>query len=253
MSHIAVNGVIIPDTAIDQETQYHPASSLEEARTAAARALAIRELLRQVWAAKGYDAADEDAALERLIDDEVQVPEADDETCRRYYDNNRGKFRSPDLFEACHILLPAHPDDTPARDGARMQAEALIDEIRREPAVFAELARIHSACPSGQTGGNLGQITRGQTVPEFETFLVALEPGQLCPVPVPTPYGYHILRLDRRIDGRDLPFEAVRTAIAEYLREHAMTLAVRQYIQLLAGQASLEGIDLAAAASPLVQ
>jgi peptidyl-prolyl cis-trans isomerase C len=134
-----------------------------------------------------------------------------------------------------------------------MQAEALIAEIRREPAVFAELARIHSACPSGQTGGSLGQITRGQTVPEFETFLVALESGQLCPVPVPTPYGYHILRLDRRLDGRDLPFEAVRTAIAEYLREHAMTLAVRQYIQLLAGQANLEGIDLAAAASPLVQ
>jgi peptidyl-prolyl cis-trans isomerase C len=63
MSHIAVNGVIIPENAIDQETQYHPASSLEEARIAATRALAVRELLRQVWAAKGYDAADEDAAL----------------------------------------------------------------------------------------------------------------------------------------------------------------------------------------------
>ena len=51
---------------------------------------------------------------------------------------------------------------------------------------LAELAQQLSACSSAAQGGNLGQISRGQTVPEFETFLFNLEPGQICPVPVGT-------------------------------------------------------------------
>ena len=70
-----------------------------------------------------------------------------------------------------------------------------------------------SACPSAAQGGHLGQISRGQTVPEFETFLYNLEVGQICPVPVKTRFGYHVLRLDRRIEGRQLPFEAVSDRI----------------------------------------
>jgi peptidyl-prolyl cis-trans isomerase C len=110
-----------------------------------------------------------------------------------------------------------------------------------------------SACPSAAQGGNLGQITPGQTVPEFETFLYNLEEGQICPVPVKTRFGYHVLRLDRRIEGRQLPFEAVRDKIAEYLREHVWRRAISQYLQLLVGEAEIRGIELNGASSPLVQ
>ena len=123
----------------------------------------------------------------------------------------------------------------------------------RQPERFSELARARSACPSAAQGGNLGQITRGQTVPEFETFLFNLEPGQICPVPVKTRFGYHVLRLDRRIEGRQLPFEVVRDRIAEYLREHVWRRAVSQYLQLLVGQAEIRGIELNGASTPLVQ
>ena len=118
---------------------------------------------------------------------------------------------------------------------------------------FAELAQQLSACPSAAQGGNLGQITRGQTVPEFETFLFNLEEGQICPVPVKTRFGYHVLRLDRRIEGRQLPFEAVRDKIADYLHQRVWRQAVSQYLQLLVGQAEIRGIELKGASSPLVQ
>jgi peptidyl-prolyl cis-trans isomerase C len=90
-------------------------------------------------------------------------------------------------------------------------------------------------------------------VPEFETFLFNIEEGQTCPVPVKTRFGYHVLRLDRRIEGRQLPFEVVRDKIADYLREHVWRHAISQYLQLLVGQAEIRGIELNGASTPLVQ
>jgi peptidyl-prolyl cis-trans isomerase C len=55
------------------------------------------------------------------------------------------------------------------------------------------------------------------------------------------------------VDGKQLPFEMVREKIAAYLQERVWRQAVRQYIQILAASADIRGVDLKAAASPLVQ
>ena len=95
------------------------------------------------------------------------------------------------------------------RDAApRDQARALwLTEIIA--AANAELAQAHSACSSASQGGNLGQITEGQTSSEFEEALFDLEPGSIGQEPVATRYGFHIIRLDRKHEGRELPFELV--------------------------------------------
>jgi peptidyl-prolyl cis-trans isomerase C len=263
---VLVNGVEIGDHAINAEVQYHPAGSVEEAREAAARALVVRELLLQAAAARGIvrpdppepgvtaeRETDDEALIRTLLAREVRTPEPDEATCRRFYESNLKRFRSPDLFEAAHILFPADPEDAQVCADAKQRAAAALAQALEQPQRFAELAQQLSACPSAAQGGNLGQITRGQTVPELETFLFNLEEGQICPVPVKTRFGYHVLRLDRRIEGRQLPFEAVRDKIAGYLREHVWRRAVSQYLQLLVGQAEIRGIELNGATSPLVQ
>ena len=261
-----VNGVEISDHAINAELQYHPAGSIEQARAAAARALVVRELLLQAAARRGIDRpdppkqgqegereTDDEALIRTLLAREIRTPDPDAETCRRFYDNNLKRFRSPDLFEPAHILFPANPENAAATAQAKQQAAAVLAEVLAAPQRFADLARELSACPSAAQGGNLGQVSRGQTVPEFETFLLNLEPGQICPVPVKTRFGYHVLRLDRRIEGRQLPFDAVGDQIAAYLREHVWRRAVSQYLQLLVGQAEIRGIALNGASTPLVQ
>jgi peptidyl-prolyl cis-trans isomerase C len=263
---VFVNGVEISDHAIGAELQYHPAGSVEEARAAATRALVVRELLLQTAARHGIEQPDpsepgqaderetaDEALIRTVIAREVQTPEPDEASCRRFYEQNLKRFRSPDLFEAAHILFPAAPADAEASAQAKRQAAATLQEVLAAPERFADLAHERSACPSAAQGGNLGQISRGQTVPEFETFLYNLEPGQICPVPVKTRFGYHVLRLDRRIEGRQLPFEAVRERIAAYLREHVWRRAISQYLQLLVGEAKIEGIELSGASTPLVQ
>lgn len=250
---LAVNGVEIPLAAIEAEVQYHPAGSLDDARRQAAEALVVRELLLQEAARRGIVAGMPEEIIAALLEETVATPEADEATCRRYYDNNRRRFRTPDLYEAQHILIAADPEDDEARAAATRKALTLLATLGDNADTFAALAREHSDCPSKDSGGHLGQVTRGSTVPEFETYLCSLEEGELCPVPVESRYGFHIVRLLHREKGRDLAYEMVRGKIAEYLRDHAWRMGIRQYLHVLAGQSRIEGVELPVAVSPLVQ
>jgi peptidyl-prolyl cis-trans isomerase C len=123
----------------------------------------------------------------------------------------------------------------------------------REPKRFAAVAAEMSNCPSAQQGGNLGQISRGDTVPEFEKALFRLGPTGLLRELVRSRYGFHIVAVDRRVPGAKLPFEVVRDDIAERLGAMVEEKALRQYISVLAGQADIQGADLNATEIPLVQ
>jgi len=250
---IVINGAVIPERDIARETQHHPAPSLESARRKAARALAVRALLLQQADRLGIAAGSDEDRIAALMEREVKTPSADEAACRRYYESNLARFRSADLFEARHILFLVNPDDPAAAAVVKATAEQVIATLEKYPDRFPQMAKELSACPSNKQGGNLGQISRGSTVPEVETFLLQLEPGQLCPVPIHSRYGYHVLRLERRIEGRQLPFAAVHNKIAAYLEERVWRQAVRQYISILAASAEIRGVNLRAATSPLVQ
>jgi len=170
------------------------------------------------------------------------APSADAATCRRYYEQNRQRFRSPDIYEPAHILFAASKAHAPGYAQARSAAQAVLAVLREHPERFAELAQAHSACASASQGGNLGQITAGQTTPEFEQALFALEPGTIGAEPVATRYGFHIVRVDRRHAGRELPFELVADRIAAYLEECVQRRALAQYVARLAA-AGIEGIE----------
>jgi peptidyl-prolyl cis-trans isomerase C len=255
---VRVNGVTIARDAIQREMQHHAASKPFTAWQNAARALAVRELLLQearhiAIAAEplsddeGRRETDEEAIIRGLIEHEVRVPEPDDETCRRYYAQNGARFRSADIYEASHILFAALPSDREAFAQARADAEGVLAALADRPESFAALAKAYSGCPSAEQGGNLGQIIEGQTTPEFEAALTVLAPGQFCEAPVETRYGFHIIRLDRKIEGRTLPYEVVAGRIADYLRDSVRRRADAQYIARLVSAAHIEGIDIAGA------
>jgi peptidyl-prolyl cis-trans isomerase C len=77
--------------------------------------------------------------------------------------------------------------------------------------------------------------------------------GSRCGQLVKTRYGFHIVAVDRRVPGRQVPFEVARKAIAEQLRTRVQRRALRQYVRVLAGQAHVHGVDLGASCTPLVQ
>ena len=255
---ISVNEVSITPEAMAQELQYHPAESREEAVYLAARALVIRELLQQRIAELGVSMEigagenEEEAATRLLLEREVHVPQCDEETSLRYYENNRGRFHSAPLLAVRHILLECAPDDAEARAVAHDQAEVLLQRLEDFPGSFAELAVKYSACPSKAQGGSLGQISKGQTVPELERHLFTLAPG-LASKPLESRYGWHVVSVDQRIEGMPLPYEVVSTAIRTQLQQGVWQKALVQYLQTLIGAADIRGIHLQGADSPLVQ
>jgi len=261
---IHVNGVPIGRDAVAREAQNHPSEDARSALRAAAEALVIRELLLQeaqrlgvaaepMSDADGRRETEEEAQIRALVEREVVVPRADEDSCRRYYENNKARFRAATLFEVNHILLAAPPEAETVRAEATAMAQRIIETLARDRTAFAALAKDFSACPSAATGGNLGQIGPGQTVAEFEAALEAMTPGRVHSEPVHTRYGAHVVELVRRIEGHTLPFDSVKGRIAAFLEESVHRRALAQYVAILVGRAEIDGIDMAGTASPLVQ
>ena len=248
---ISVNGMAIGDDAVAREMQHHPASSRDEAQRQAATALVLRELLLQRVKDREIAGAEDDQRIANLIDSEVRVPEPTDKEVERYYRRNSLRLMTAPLYEAAHIFFPARESDEEARAHALVAAESVCVKLKERPLRFAELARRHSSCSSKEQGGSLGQITKGDTNPELDRALATVDEGSITVVR--SRHGIHVLRLDRRVAGRQLPLEQVRGWIAEHLRKSSKRRAVSQYLQLLTASARIEGIELAAADSPLVQ
>ncbi len=136
-----------------------------------------------------------------------------------------------------------------AMPGQRMQPRLRLPFCAISPNGLPSWRRLFRPVRPAAQGGNLGQITAGQTTPAFERALFALAPGAIAPEPVATRYGFHVVRLDRKREGRELPFELVQNRIAEYLHEGVQRRALAQYVAFLAAAARIDGIDLASAAT----
>jgi len=200
----------------------------------------VRALLLRRASELGLTPGSEDEVLERLLDLEVKTPEPTEDECRRYYERNPAKFRAGDLVEASHILFAITPRVPPG--ALRAKAAEVHAIATKDPSRFAELAGQYSNCPSAAQGGSLGQIGRGDTVPEFEAALFGDTRLGMLPDLVTTRHGFHVMLVARRIAGCAMPFEEARATIESFLRERSTERAVAQYLQILA-----EG------ASPLVQ
>lgn len=250
---VSVGGSVLSEQAIAEEMQFHPADSVDEAWRAAARGLVIRELLLSEARELGIDAElSEEQRIATVIERAVVVPAPDEVACRRFYDTNPRRFRTSPLIAVSHILLAAAPDDINGRMEQQDAGEALLEKLLTQPGRFAEFARDYSVCQSRHMGGTLGQLSRGQTVREFERVVWRLPEG-LHNRLVESRFGWHLVRVDQRVEGRELGFDQVKADIQAYLLEQVTRRALRQYLQVLAGEAGVTGVDLELPDSPLLQ
>ena len=230
------------------------------------RQRACTELLRQAAQQAGLLSADDvpgvegaisteaSNAIEQLLDRELPIPDPSEEACRRYHDAHPAAHAQGERAQLRHVLFAVTPGVDVRQ--LRLRAEALLIELRCADdggAQFAKAAAQWSNCPSGQQGGDLGWLTRADCAPEFarEVFGSA-EIGVLARL-VHSRFGLHVVEVVSRDPGQQPSFEEVRQAIALTLRQQAWVNALRQYLQLLAGAAVVDGVTLDAADSPLVQ
>lgn len=243
----------------------HAAGDRPDAETLRQRAYS--ELLRQEAIQQGLLDADDiasdagaqseaaTAAIEALLEQALVVPQPDEVTCRRYYEQNGHVFRAGERVSLRHILFAVTPGVDVAQLRRRAEA-ALLDARCRPDNVedrFPSLARDLSNCPSGAQGGDLGWLQAHDCAPEFAREVFDKTEVGVLPRLVHSRFGLHVVEVLAREPGTLLPYECARGAVAQILHQQSYVAAVRQYLQMLAGAADIRGLDLAAADSPLVQ
>ncbi len=254
---LVVNGETIPAATIAAETQNHqgPAGKPGIAWRKATIAVAVRTLLLQEARARGIEArvqevgpgrfeTEEEALIRGLLDQAVLVKPPTEQEIRLEWQKDPTRFRAPPLWEVSHILVACDPRDETARGDALVRAMALTGRALANPKAFAKLAAEVSDCGSKSSGGSLGQLNPGDTVPEFEAALHDLADGAVTVEPVLTRHGWHIIKMDALARGAVLPFAAVTQTISDAMEKASWAGAARDYVQTLVASAKISGADL---------
>ena len=232
------------------------------------RQRACSELLRQAAMAAGLLADDDrptpdgilseaaGSAIEALLETRLQIPEPSDQACQRHYTAHQASYATGERVNLRHILFAV----TQGVDVnlLRQRAETCLLNVRCHDGknadnTFARDAKILSNCPSGTEGGQLGWLSASDCAPEFARELFGNKEVGVLPRLVHSRFGLHVVEVLARQPGKEQPFESVRGAVTMALKQKTYVTALRQYLTLLAGQAELQGVDLEAADTPLVQ
>lgn len=254
---VVVNGETIPSAAIAAEAQNHEAPKDKPgiAWRKAAQALAIRALLLQEAKRRGLTAdplelapgrfeTEDEALIRALLDEALVIAPVCEDAVRAEWEKDPVRYRSAPLWDVSHILCACDPRDEAECGLAEARAIALLARLDGDAKGFAAAAH-ESDCGSKASGGHLGQLGPGDTVPEFEAALRSLTDEGITPAPVLSRHGWHIIRLNATAPGQVLPYETVRPRIAQALEKAAWADASRAFVESLANRSSITGASLA--------
>ncbi|SRR5690554_3938489 len=165
---------------------------------------------------KGY-------AFNKLISD-ISVEE---EEMKKFFEDNKNMFSQPEMVKASHILVDSEE-----------KATSVIEEIKNGK-TFEDAAMEYSSCPSKEAGGDLGQFSKGQMVPEFEEAAFNMEVGSMSE-PVKTQFGYHIIKLNEKNDPSEASFDDVKNEVQNQLLTKKQESVYMEKINALKGKYPVE-------------
>jgi peptidyl-prolyl cis-trans isomerase C len=178
-------------------------------------------------------------AVEKLVAKYVPMTGVTDADVKAHYNDNLAQFKQPETVKASHILIKSEADDSEAmKTRASEEAEDVLAKLRNGED-FARLASEHSACPTGQKGGDLGFFQRGQMVKPFEDAAFGLGVGEMSGL-VETQFGYHIIKVTDREPERTVPLEEAEDQIRAMLSAQRQQEAMRTYTEQIRASASVE-------------
>jgi peptidyl-prolyl cis-trans isomerase D len=178
-------------------------------------------------------------------------PQVSDTELQSYYNAHLADYQVKDQAKVRHILI-AVPQGADAKTdaAAKAKAEDLLKQIKAG-GDFAKLASANSDDPGSKTnGGELGMLSPGQTVPEFDKAAFSLQPGQISGV-IKTKFGYHILQVEERTQAHTRPFAEVKSEIEPLVAQQKIGAAEQGFANALVTDALKIGMERAAAARGL--
>ncbi len=198
-----------------------------------AKRLVIQEAMKSGFDQKpetraALDMARESALFDRFIRDVVGASLVTEADVKKYYEDNKANFATPESVKARHIVVTAQGK---TKEQARQKIQQVINELRAgvsgqislTPEAeriflsrFGEAARKYSEDGSAQSGGDLGWQPRGKLDPKFEEAAFNIRRGVMSGI-IETSFGYHVILVEDKKPAGYQPFETVRNDIREYL------------------------------------
>ncbi|MBO0911102.1 MAG: peptidylprolyl isomerase [Acidobacteria bacterium] len=173
-----------------------------------------------------------------------------------YYDQHRGQYQVPEQVNVRHILIKtplAGPDgkiDPKGLEAARSKAEDILKQVKAG-GDFAELAKKNSEDPgSAKSGGSLGWIGRGRTVPEFEKTAFSLAKGATSDV-VQSSYGFHIIHVDDKQEAHSKSLDEVKSQIEPLIKQQKAAQAAQGEVDQILSDARSTSLEKAASSRGL--
>jgi peptidyl-prolyl cis-trans isomerase D len=173
---------------------------------------------------KGFFKMPETRNLQLIVADQLKVAETiqiTDAQIEGYYNAHKDDYRTSERVRARHILLSTANKPKDEVPKIQAQAEALLKQIKAG-GDFAELAKKNSQDPgSAQKGGDLGWVSRGQMVKNFEDAVFTLKPNEISNV-VSTEYGFHIIQVLEKQPAHLQTLDEVKPAITAALKNQTV-------------------------------
>ncbi len=237
-----LQGLMENDPQIKQILQAKP-----ELKTQVLKSLIERWVNVSLFALAGKDAklSDDAEVKKKLVDSEKMILAEEylqrkvsqinftEAELKDYYEKNKANYREPEGVKVRHILIYVPKDaDKKTQEKALNRAKQIRAQLLKG-AKFEELAKIHSDdTASREKGGDLGVLRAGETVPEFEKSVFKLKPGEISE-PIHSPYGYHIVRVEKKIPPKELTFDEVKARVKEDLMKEKERETFQRLLQEL--------------------
>ena len=177
----------------------------------------------------------------RLMSQEVKSKiQVSDREMREYYDGNKALFSELPSYRARHIFLKVPKDASNAAIKKIMEKALTVIAEAKSGADFAGLAKKYSDEPGAATdGGDLGTFKKGDMLPEIESAVITMNPGEVSDI-VTTPSGFHIIKLEEKSAALAKPFETVKGTIEETLYRKKSEERFKQWAEELRKGAVVE-------------
>ena len=194
--------------------------------------------------AKQFGISDDDKLIEsielqmridRLMGDICRdVSGPSQEQIQKYYEENKEQFKTPEFVRVAHIVKHIN---WRTNEATALEILKKVQAELKSGAVFENLVTKYSDCPDN--GGDLGYISRGQMVEEFDDVVFNLGPGQISDI-FRTRFGFHIAKVYDRKPPAYRSLEDVKDYIVNELKKHMQTDAINAFIDKLKAKAEIK-------------
>jgi len=166
--------------------------------------------------------------VQKYLDDKVKGIKINDTVAEAYFNQNREKYRHPEMIRASHILLKTEEE-----------AKKVLKELKGG-VDFAKLAEKYSIDPSAKYNkGDLNFFPRGVMVPEFERAAFSTSVGKISNI-IKTRFGYHIIKVTEKREARDVKFAEIKDVIKKEMTSNKQKSLIDETIKKLKEKAKID-------------